>query len=108
MLGSQTVTLYRRSAQATPDAYGMEVFTETAVTVTGCSMQPAQGQEKLGMQDVVVNGYLLYAPAGTTFAATDRVVFAGQTFEVNGSPNEWTDFMGRPSHTVVPLRQVTG
>lgn len=108
MIGFQTATLYSRQTSGQTDAYGIEVFTETAQTVTGCSLQPAEGKELLGMQDLVTNRYLLFAPAGTSFDAVDRVEFNGQSFEVDGSPNEWCDFMGRPHHTIVNLRQVTG
>lgn len=39
---------------------------------------------------VVVEGLTVYAPAGTAIGVHDRVVWAGEEYEVDGDPADWT------------------
>jgi hypothetical protein len=51
----------------------------------------------------------VYLPAGTVVGAIDAVQVAGQTYEVDGSPNDWQHpLTGWRPGVEVRLKRVTG
>jgi hypothetical protein len=63
----------------------------TTLTIKGCSVQPAstslsQDGRVLGISE----GWTAYLPEGSDVQAGDRIVFDGDTYEINGEPKKWT------------------
>lgn len=104
---AQTVTLVKRVKSGT-DGLGNDVFTTTTTDVPG-AFNPGTSAELVQGQDVVTTQPTVYLPAGTDVVATDAVQVAGEQFEVDGSPNVWTNpFTGWAPGVEVKLRRVTG
>jgi hypothetical protein len=102
--GDHVVTILR--ATTTEDPYGNPVRDWDAATqtqVTGCSVQPVQGDEVTVGRDTVVSRWRLYAPDGTDLLASDRVRFEGDVYEVDGEVQRW-DFPPL-SHVTALLRR---
>lgn len=60
------------------------------LVITGCSVQPAS--TSLSMDGRVLGiseGMTAYLPEGSDVKAGDRIVFNGETFEINGDPKIW-------------------
>ena len=75
----------------------------TTVTIKGCSVQPAstslsQDGRVLGISE----GWTAYLPEGSDVQAGDRIVFDGDTYEINGEPKKWTGAFTR-SHIQLNL-----
>ena len=84
-LGAHTITVLR--APLVEDDYGNSEPDWSAATshdVSGCSVQPAQGTEATVGRETIVLRWQVYAPAGTDVTATDRVTYAGETYDVDG------------------------
>jgi hypothetical protein len=104
-LGPHTVTVLHPTTD-TDDGYGNaspDWDTAQQSSVTGCSVQPIPGTENLLDRDTIVSRWQMYAPDGTDLLATDRVVFDGDTYDVDGEVQRW----GFPplSHIVCLLRR---
>lgn len=56
---------------------------------TGCSVQPAPGTEDLIGRDQITTIWTVYAPLAADVLTTDRVVYQGDTFEVDGPIRRW-------------------
>jgi hypothetical protein len=103
----QTVSLVKRVKSGT-DAYGNDVYTETATSVAG-AYAPAGSTEQLQGQDVVTTQPTVFLPPGTSVAAVDAIDVAGQRFEVDGVPNVWGNALtGWQPGVEVRLKRVTG
>lgn len=78
--------------------------------VAGCGFAPGAGTEQVDNKDLVTDIGTLYAPAGSSFLATDRVVLPdGTEWDVTGSGNSWTSpFSGWAAGVVVSLKRTTG
>lgn len=100
ILGSDTVTVLRGR---TRDNFGNLQGADTAVTVTGCSVQPASASESTDRGELLVTNLTAYLPAGTDILATDRVGWLGSVYAVNGKPAVWHDELGNPDHVQVQL-----
>lgn len=88
-LGPHAVTVLRPGAP-TDDDYGNPVAgAPTQTVVAGCSVQPDTTTEVTSGRQVTVTGLRLWAPPDTDLRSTDRVVFAGQTYDVDGDVQEW-------------------
>jgi hypothetical protein len=90
-LGPDTVTVKR--APLAEDSFGNENRDWTSATSTavgGCSVQPLPANEVIVGRDTVVSRWTLFAPVATDLEATDRVVWEGDTYEVDGEPQRWT------------------
>lgn len=104
----QTVTLQQRTVTGV-DADGNDTYTATSTDVTGCAFNPGPSIETVQGQDMIVDTPTLYMPAGTVVSAYDRLVVAGVTYEVSGSPNFWkSPFSGWDPGVVVSLKGVSG
>ena len=91
-----TVTLYKRTATSTPDAFNRTTYTETQVQVNNVLVSPSTqgGQEVLDTLDLTGRKavYTLAIPKGDTNEWEGcRVDFFGQSWRVIGMPTEGID-----------------
>lgn len=105
ILGGDTVTRLRGRSR---DGFGDVTGTDTGLDIAGCSVQPGASAESTDRGELLVSGVTLYAPPGTDLAATDRVRWLGDVYEVDGTPDEWHDQGGTPSHVQARLKLVQG
>lgn len=103
---TQTVTVQRAGLVTDHGAQVPDWTNPTVHAVTGCSVQPAGGSEDRVNRDAVTTQFTLYAPLDADVRATDRVVFDGVTFEVDGPPRRWAT--GVLDHIEANLRVVNG
>jgi hypothetical protein len=85
ILGQQVITV--RRASTTEDDYGnSEPDWETAATTTvsGCNVQALTGAEQTVGRDTIVSRWQVFAPPSADVTGTDRVEWAGDTYEVDG------------------------
>lgn len=108
--GSMSVTVLR--ATETPDPrYGTlrrDWANPTATVVKGCAVQQVSATEADVDREYAATHVRLFAPADADLAATDRVEYAGTTYEVDGEPAVWLDEAGRPHHIEAELKRMTG
>lgn len=82
------------------------------LTVTGLNIQPnAQSETADEQRDAVITGYRVQSTEGTApdIKATDRIEWAGQTFEVDGEVATWPDlFTDTPHHIEFAMVRATG
>lgn len=100
---TQQVTIERRTF-ADEDAYGNTTLeTSATYTVRGYLEQTDSTEVTVGRETVVSNWRAVF-PAGTSLDAGDRVVYAGQTFEVIGAPARlWNPRTRAEQHVEVRL-----
>ncbi|MFF1820391.1 hypothetical protein ACFVWG_24005 [Kribbella sp. NPDC058245] len=107
MLGPHTITVVRPGTK--PAEYGNTTQPDwanpTATTVAGCSVQPIPAPAYTVDQDSSQTRWSVWAPGGTDVQATDRVLWNGDTYDVDGAPQRW--HFGRLSHVVINLRRST-
>lgn len=107
MIG-HTVTLVTRTRSGV-DSDGNDVLTETPTDVAGCVVWPRGSSELLQGQDTTIAGLWVLFPAGTTVTAIDAVIVDGDTWEVDGDPEQHrSPFTGRSPGVVVALSKVRG
>lgn len=83
ILGQHVITV--RRATTTEDEYGNPAPTgELVTTVEGCSVQALSGTEVTVGRDTIVSRWQVFAPPSADVTATDRVEWAGDTYEVDG------------------------
>jgi hypothetical protein len=105
---AQTLTLLRR-VLAEPDAYGNDTYTDVAVQVPGCVVQPAGSAEVLQFTDQVSTDITVFIPYGTEVGPLDALVVNGTTYEIQGIPQMWrSPFSGHTSPLQVRASIVTG
>lgn len=63
--------------------------TATALVTPDASTETAAGTSR----DVILTTLHVYVPAGTDVLATDRIQWAGRTWEVDGAPSPWPDVL---------------
>ena len=69
------------------------------ITVEGCNVQPFPLAEKLNFEDNRDREYArtairIFAPPGTRFEVTDRVIFEENTYDIFGHHGTWRRFSG--------------
>lgn len=80
----------------------------TKLTITGCSVQPATTSLSLDGRVLGINEqWTAYIPEGSDVIAGDRIVFDGNTYEINGEPKKWTGAFTR-SHIQLNLTRWEG
>lgn len=116
-LGRLTVTVRRASATAvTRNGYGNipsgPARQVSEFTVPGCLFQPGQGNASVETvtdnQDRIVTRSVLFAPYGSDIQASDQLIIAGITYEVDGDPAPWLDGSGVPHHFEAYLKRWEG
>lgn len=105
---NQPLTILRRGVP-TRDAYGNAVPVFATPDPTTGFITFTQSTERLNDRDVVVTMRECYLRAGTVVGPLDRIVYAGQTFEVDGEPERvWNPRTASESHVRARLATVTG
>lgn len=104
-LGPHTIEVVRAGEK--PADYGTGTQPDwdnsTSTTVTGCSVQPAPSDEFTVDRDTFITRHVAFLPSGTDIAPTDRVVWNGDTFNIDGGVLLWS--FGPLSHVVVNLHR---
>ena len=61
------------------------------LTISGCSVQPATTSLSMDGRVLAINEQMTaYLPEGSDVLAGDRIVYNGETYEINGEPKKWT------------------
>ena len=61
------------------------------LVIQGCSVQPASTSLSMDGRVLAINEQLTaYLPEGSDVQAGDRILFNGDTYEINGDPKTWT------------------
>jgi hypothetical protein len=68
------------------DEYGNQIPGDVSVITIVGYLEQMESVETLNDRDTIVSSWHAYLPAGTDVNAFDRIVFGGQTFEVDGAP----------------------
>lgn len=106
ILGPHTVT--RMRGTVTVDSYhnvDVDWTTPETVDVPGCSFQPGTGTTVLLDREAEMTTAMLWAPIDADIVATDRISYAGSTWNISGV-QRW-DFPPL-AHLVVMLERTAG
>lgn len=109
MLDIMQQSVTRLRASRVPDDRGNQVddwSTPTTVAIPGCSVQPGVTSEDRLNRDTTLIAYTVIAPAGIDVLSTDRIVYSGQTYEIDGEPERWET--GILDHTTLYLKRWEG
>lgn len=91
------------------DRNGDPTGTGATTTIPGCLVFPRGSTENTDLRDTVYTGLVVYAPPGTSIAATSTVTIPRHpgTWQVDGDPGRW-DATGAPWEpgVEIALRQV--
>lgn len=61
------------------------------LTISGCSIQPATTSLSMDGRVLAINEQMTaFLPEGSDVLAGDRIVYNGETYEINGEPKRWT------------------
>lgn len=93
------------------DRYGATTpdWTDTTDTdVLGWVARLTEDEDHTDARDALVSGWALRLPHDTAITGRDRVVWDGQTFELDAPPNKARDGSGRVDHIRARLRLVEG
>ena len=109
---TQTVTVVR--APLVTDRYNAQVrdwANATSTPLTDCRVQPLAASGGLIIEpgrDAVVTRWKLLAPDGADVLASDRIVWQGKTYEVDGDVELWSSPTGSLAHVEGLLKRVEG
>lgn len=68
------------------------------LVIKGCSVQPSSTSLSMDGRVLNINEQMTaYLPEGSDVKAGDRIVFNGETFEINGDPKIWDAPFSRSS-----------
>lgn len=83
---NQPLSLHKNSG-STKDEYGNTLATDLgdAISIVGY-LEQVNSVETVLDRDTIVTHWQAFFPAETDVSAFDRIVFGGQTFEVDGAP----------------------
>lgn len=90
VLHGQTVTFVHRQVTGR-DNYGNDVYGNTSVDVSGCIVAPGSTSEDFQGTLQIDSDVTVYTPQGVTVdLPVDQMTISGVTYNVVGSPNNWT------------------
>lgn len=109
VLGNDTIIIYEPTTGTDADgsetrSYVLDATnTDSATTVTGCSVQPFLLADKLQVEEnrdraYASTSYRVFAPPGTVVTSDSWVEFQGVIYEAFGFPGPWRDLAGFPHH----------
>lgn len=91
-----------------PDALGNDTWATKNTTTDGV-FNPGLSSESVQGQDLLISQPAVYLRPGSVVTSIDAVQVMGQVYEVDGSPNDWTNsFTGTKFGVEVKLKRVTG
>lgn len=108
--GSDQVTVLRASVND-DDRYAAQRRDWSAATsteLTGVSVQPMTATETTTDREYTATHLNLYAPPDADLLATDRVIWRGVTYEVDGPPVTWVDLAGVDDHVEAVIKRMAG
>lgn len=107
-LGPHSIDVVNPGTKAADYGNGTQDDWTAAVTtpVPGCSVQPFVAPEFTVDRDNTTTRWTAWVPADTAISSRSRVIWRGDTYDVDGSPMLW-DFAPL-AHYVVNLRRSTG
>lgn len=83
--------------------------TTTETVVTGCYVEPAASDRDFdGRQVSVADEWVLRAPAGTSIPSNARIVWNGDTYQINGAAMQWRSPSGALTHVQARLKRWAG
>ena len=105
----QTVTRLRPGVKTQRGSQVPDWSNVERLEISYCSVQPAgtslsQDGRVLGVSD----GYTVYLPPDADVKAGDRIVYDGDTYEINGDPRKWKSATGRLDHIMISIERWTG
>ena len=105
----QSVTRLRPGAKTLRGSTVPDWDNATELTINSCSVQPAstslsQDGRVLGISD----GMTCYMPANADVQAGDRIIFAGETYIINGDVRRWPSVTGSLDHIILNLERWSG
>jgi hypothetical protein len=105
----QTVTLIRRVLSG-QDEFGNNTYSDQPVSVGPCVVAPQGSSEDVQFTDQVTDNIVVYIPYGTPVGPLDAIGWQGKTYEIQGTPQNWTPspFSGNTAPIEVRARLVTG
>lgn len=108
---SETVTRLR--ATTSTDRYNNaepDWSAPAELDIDGCAVAPRDAEEDRGDgREAVIIGFNVYAPAGTSVLATDRLRVRGEEHIVEGDPGVWVNPWGDVEEGVeIRTRRVEG
>lgn len=114
-LGSDTIIIVRAPLVTDPQD-GSEYRdwnNPVSITVAQCNVQPFPMAEKLNFEfnldrEFARTAIRIYAPPGTRFESSDRIVFDSTTYEVFGHDGPWKRFSGQERYVQVIARVKEG
>jgi len=102
VIGNDTIVLVHREQTGVSGPFNEPVYTDTEITVTGCSFQAGQPTEDTGLITTVVSTtakvYMPVTPDTTSLTSIDTIKYAGRTWQVRGPVITPTDLDGHPDH----------
>lgn len=109
----ETVTRLRAGTVTDPysgEETGQDWDAATSLEIEGCAFNPGLSSEPLqDARNAVLTRPEVYAPAGSDILAGDRLVVRGDTYSVEGRPQDWrSPFTGWEPGLVVALELVEG
>jgi hypothetical protein len=108
MIAVQTVVRLRGAPST--DAYNdaeTDWSDPASLPISGCSVQPVQGDENLLGRESVISRWTLFAPPDADIRSSDRVRHNGVDFDIDGSVQDWPDLFGL-GYKQCLLRKVEG
>lgn len=98
-----TITILRPSVTTIRGTDALDWSAPTPLSIHGCSVQPSGGSrdfERDANSDV---RWVAYVPPSTDVRLTDRIVWQGKTYEIDGEPRVWSSPTGAASHIQLDL-----
>ncbi|MGZ0147143.1 hypothetical protein ACXJJ3_08735 [Kribbella sp. WER1] len=106
-LGPHTIAVVRPGSKPADYGTGTQPDWDNAETtaVIGCSVQPTPAPLDTVDRDAWQTRWTVWAPIATDVQATDRVLWDGDTYDVDGEVQRWQ--FGSLAHAVINLRRST-
>ena len=102
----ERVEVVNRSQTGAEDSQGTPTWVDADPVVEHWSIQP-RTSEDLTARPASRATYIGFAPFGTVATHKAKVVWRGQTFEVDGAPRRWPNpRTGAESHSEVDLVEI--
>jgi hypothetical protein len=110
ILGSQKITRVRATDVADGRHGGKARDWKSAehAVIYGVSVQPFATAESTLQAAYVADRLRVFAPPGTDLLPTDRIIYDGTTYEVDGSAQRWHDAGGADHHLELIIKRLAG